>query len=188
MSCSKTELVLLLATGAIALVAACSPDLNERRVSCPETDAVATVHSWADRVVIRPGTGHQWYDLMKEPLREYGLPPINEQTLQRRYRESLRSATEGDQEYALSDGVLRLSLDRDRSGSAVHETWRLRFKPRRSLAPSGAVIDEVLVCSAELRDDDYDLVLLDGESGRAKVSITVESGLVQRLTWMNLTE
>lgn len=167
---------------------ACTPDLDEREIQCDEASVAVKAHAWADHVVLTPSEGHEWPDLLEEPFRSYGLPPVDMGSLQKRHGEFLEreTATDTFAEYALPAGQLRLSLDRDRSGSAVHETWRLRFNPRQNPTPDSVIDEKALTCATQLRTSDYELVVLDRVSGRPKVSVLIREGAVQQLIWNNL--
>lgn len=109
-------------------------------------------------------------------------------SLQERHGKFLERETASDSfaAYALPEGRLRLSLDRDRSGSAVHEAWRLRFDPQQNPALDLVVNGEALACATQLRNTDYELVVLDRTSGRPKVSVLIREDAVQQLVWNNL--
>lgn len=91
-------------------------------------------------------------------------------------------------EYFLPAGRLWLQLDRDKSGGAVHETWRLRFEPGQETTLQEVIQPEVLTCADELLRASFGLVVLNRETHVPRVSVSVDGGKVRKLTWMNLAK
>jgi hypothetical protein len=66
-----------------------------------------------------------------EPFREYGRGPITMEQLGYRYGSPVRVWEEEGRpfaEYALPDGVLQFGLEQTKSGSSVHQEWKLRWR------------------------------------------------------------
>lgn len=185
----KSLRFLLLSAPVWCLCSGCSVELNEGRVVCAQPSPAGSAHAWGRTVAVTPAEGHAWHELIRNPFREYGIPPVSAQELRKRYG----LPTQGDMaegkdriEYLLESGKLWLQLDRDKSGSAVHETWRLRFEPHESPLLHEVVQREVLDCIAGLLRESFDLVVLDEKTHVPRVSASVRGQMVLRLTWMNL--
>lgn len=170
-------------------VCSCSVDLNERRLLCGEASIVAVAHSVGDRVTVTPSPGHDWCELIREPFRAYGLPPVTIEELQERYgRPTLGDSGEERVEYLMATGKLWLQLDKTKSGRSVHESWRLRFELREPASPAEVFDPAVLLCVQGLGASTFNLVVLDREPHIPRVSARIREGRVRRLTWMNLGE
>jgi len=101
----------------------CREDLNERVVACPDGSSGEFVHSWGNTLTLRPAPGHEWLELLRDPYRNYGAPPVTAQDLERRYGVPTKTwFIEGRpfSEYRLpAAGILQLGLEEERSGSEL---------------------------------------------------------------------
>jgi hypothetical protein len=170
------------------LCPACAGDLNERIVPCRTGSVVESAHAWGRTIALRPAAGHEWSDLLREQFRRYGLPPVSPADLRRTYGAPMRTwVVEGRPflEYSRPEGELQLGLEEERSGSALHRSWRLRLEPRDASLPT-ILENSAFNCLSELLRDDVEVVLLSRGSGIRKASLTVHEGQVQEVVWPNL--
>lgn len=181
-----TLLWLFLAVMTSIWAASCSVDLNEELIPCKEAHTVETAHSWGKTIAVTPADDYRWSDLLLDPFRAYGLPPVTAEELRTRHGPPSSQEKEKYLEYHLPTGRLWLRLEQDASGSAVHEAWRLRFAPKGEVSLSDVINQETLRCIHKLLRDEFDLVVLDRESRVPRVSLSVHQEQVGLLTWTNL--
>ncbi len=82
---------------------------EQNLVPCHDSELAESVTSWA----ARPAAGHEWKDLVREPFREYALPPITMEEIERRWGPPVRIWQDEDRpfaEFATPYGILRLGL------------------------------------------------------------------------------
>lgn len=174
-------LLMCLATG-------CATRLEERLVPCTQGGAAESAHSWGGIIAVRPASGHDWTDLLKEPFREYGAPPVNRPVLEQRYGVPTRTWAVKDRpfvEYLRPDGRLQLGLEEERSGSDAFRTWRLRLSPPETEIPA-VLENQAAACIEVLERPDVDVNILSRTSGIPKVSMTVQAGKIREIVWLNL--
>ena len=172
----------------VYLSTGCTVDLNERIVPCPKGNIVESAHSWGGTIALRPAPSQDWPNVLREPIRQYGLPPINQLELERRHGVPARSwSVEGRPfiTYFRPGGRLQLGLEEERSGSAVARSWRLRFVPQKT-SIAEVFEDHATSCIDPLMRPDVDVLVLSRASGVPKVSVKVRGGEPQEIVWLNL--
>ena len=170
--------VLLLSIG-------CSTDLNERLLPCPDSTVLGSARAVGPYIFLRPAADHDWFNLLREPWRAYGYPPITIQEMERRYGSPARRWEAGGRpfvEFTLTEGRLQLGLEEDRSGSTAYRAWRLRWKPKRTELVE-ILEDSVFQCVADLLRPDVDLMLSGHET---RVFMRVRENEVHEIIWTNL--
>jgi hypothetical protein len=166
----------------------CGGDLNERIVPCPDGTLVESVHTWGQTVTLRPASGHEWPEILRDPFRQYGSPPVTPRDLDRRYGSPARTwLVEGRPffEYSLPAGRLQLGLEEDKSGSDVYRSWRLRLRTDE-LEGSELLEGSSFSCASSMLTHSVDLVLLSRQSGLPKVSIHLRDNRFREVVWLNL--
>ncbi len=174
-----------LAAAALVLTSGCTVDLDERLVPCPGNELVESAHSWGSMIALRPTAGHDWRDLVREPFRQYGSPPITMQELEQRYGAPLRTWEDEGRpfaEFTLEDGVLRFGLEQDKSGSDVHRAWRLRWQSQ-SVELSQILQEPAVACASELLRPGVAIVILGPDSNIPRVSIHFDDDEIRDVLW-----
>ncbi len=163
----------------------CSVDLDERLVPCPDNALVESVHSWASSRVLRPAAGHDWQDLLREPFREYGRPPVTMEELELRWGAPVRTWEEEGRpfaEYKPPVGILRFGLEMESSGSDSYTIWRLRW--RSDTARLSQILEEpVIACIKELLQPSVEIDILCRDEGLPRVAIRLDDNGVEEMRW-----
>ncbi len=124
------------------------------------------------------------------PFREYAIPPITMEEMERRWGPPVRTWQDEDRpfaEFATPDGILRLGLYQSKSGSYVSRGWRLSWHSH-SADLSQILENSVLGCVSDLLRPDVSIVILGSEDNFPHISIELHNLELRQVSLASVPE
>jgi len=153
---------------------------------CSASDVAETAELWGDRLLIRPVQGHNWHRLLEPGFDWFVDPPMSLESLQARWGEPTETWKDYKGrpfvKYSVEEGEVQSGLEAERSGSYLHQAWRLRLQLPSPRPPSQVLEESALECSRELIPQARTILILGHDNG-TKVGLFLDGGFVTGFGW-----
>jgi len=171
---------------ALTLTGCEKEEFQIEKKQCSASNVAETAELWGYRLLIRPAQGQNCHRLLEPGFDWFMDPPMSLELLQARWGEPKETWKDHKGrpfvKYSVEEGEVQFGLEAERSGSLLHQAWRLRLQLRSPRPPSQVLEKSALECSQELIPQARTMLILNDDN-KTKATLWLDGGSVTGFGW-----